>query len=107
MPEKEVALDKVPVSMSKSQSSVGFEKCIVSKYILARLVGNDLEFTVDALEQIVFDDRKRITFAFVTGANADGLVAIAVSQRTIGKVISGNGVIVRFRRVAPDNNSDP
>ena len=81
---------------------------VVAIGVVSRLVGDDLDFTVQPFKQVVFDDRVGIAQRVGARADANRLKAIRVARihgdGSVNKVVGVDLVIVRDTLIAPHSD---
>src|SRR6185503_3762557 len=80
MAEEKVPLHDAAIAVAKREHSSAIKECVPAIDVFAGLVGDDLQFAIAAIEQVLFDDRRGVAHRLVAVADANRFAAIA-SQR--------------------------
>jgi hypothetical protein len=93
--DKKIPLDQAAIAVAQREHAGTFEERVAAIDVSARLVRNNLQFTVTTLEQVVLDARGRVAHGLVAVTHTNRLTAIAPERRTRTEVVVINLMMVR------------
>src|SRR5262245_51660462 len=95
MAEKEVAFHHAAIAVTEREHPRAVKERIESVNVLARLVGDDFQFAVAAIKQIMLHHRGGVAHGLVAVANADRFSAVASQRRAWPEVVVIDAMVIR------------